>query len=403
MNLDDLLQIMDKTTANLTKLFDLWDRAKPMIPRAPSAGTCAEYEYLRRAWISLKEGLPKIDGWTITAELPDIDVVGREFIEYFETGEPPFDLLNETNEPERQLEEYRFRLTNARNRAIRDRINHLSDNVDRAIQKILEMYELNDDCEALYENPVWATKINNEDMLMVSNAIEEIERLLGDSIARRGKWTDFYRHLKFSQGNDWWNIGNVDWPSIHRDINATSLSESDPIPVPNVDLGTLSSQHPYGGAIINVNFSKMTDSEFEQLLFDLIRGLDGYENVQWLTKTNAPDKGRDISCDRIIQDAGGATRRERTIIQAKRWNKSIAPPVVHDTLSKLPLHEPPVIRNLIIATSGTFTADAVTAIEKHNEDGLRPIIEMWPDSRLRTLVLRQPHLIEAYRLKTILT
>ena len=39
---------------------------------------------------------------------------------------------------------------------------------------------------------------------------------------------------------------------------------------------------------------------------------------------NAPDRGRDISCERVIFDTLSGTRNQRVIIQAKHWlSKSV--------------------------------------------------------------------------------
>lgn len=72
VDLDELLQVMDRVAANLAKLQAIWDRAEPMIPSSPQRGTSREYEDLRRAWMPLLAGLPPIDGFVVTAELPDI-------------------------------------------------------------------------------------------------------------------------------------------------------------------------------------------------------------------------------------------------------------------------------------------------------------------------------------------
>jgi hypothetical protein len=133
------------------------------------------------------------------------------------------------------------------------------------------------------------------------------------------------------------------------------------------------------------------DDGFERLLFDLLRGLPNYQNVEWLMKTRAPDRGRDLSLERILRDGGGTTRTERVIVQAKHWTaKSVAPVDVAATLAALPMWEPPVIRALIIATSGRFTADAVAVVNKHNTDGKMPFIELWPESRLEVLLAQRP-------------
>jgi hypothetical protein len=116
--------------------------------------------------------------------------------------------------------------------------------------------------------------------------------------------------------------------------------------------------------------------------------------------TNAPDHGRDISVDRVTNDALIGTRTQRVIIQAKHWlTRSVRPADVSETLAQIALWAPPRVDFLIVATSGRFTADAVSWIEKHNEKGEQPVIEMWADSHLELLLAQRPHLIAGYRLR----
>ena len=83
-------------------------------------------------------------------------------------------------------------------------------------------------------------------------------------------------------------------------------------------------------------------------------------------QTRAPDRGRDLSLDRVLRDSTGSVRSERVIVQAKHWpKKSVGRSDVDD--SGVPLWQPPVVRGLIIATSGRFSADAVAYAEQHNE------------------------------------
>jgi hypothetical protein len=60
-------------------------------------------------------------------------------------------------------------------------------------------------------------------------------------------------------------------------------------------------------------------------------------------------------------------------------------------LSALSLWELPVIRALIIATSGRFAADAIGVVVNHNDVGKMTLIELWPDSRLETLLAQRLH------------
>lgn len=237
---------------------------------------------------------------------------------------------------------------------------------------------------------------------LIRNAISEIERLLGDTTARRGRWPDLHRHLSFSLGHDWHDIAEFDWPSVRRDIEAASLSDADPLPVPDLDLGAAASTHPTGGATTGLDWSAIDDDGFERLVFDLLRQLPGYQNVEWFMKTRAPDRGRDVSFERVICDSGGTIRTERGIAQAKHWSSmSVAPVDVTTTLAGLKLLEPPVVRVLVIVTSGRFTADAVELIENHNNEGHRPFIEPWPDSRLEVLLAQHPGLAASHRLQPV--
>ena len=125
------------------------------------------------------------------------------------------------------------------------------------------------------------------------------------------------------------------------------------------------------------------DDAFEHLLYDLLRDFPEHQNVQWLMQTRAPDRGRDLSLERVLQDGTGGVRTERIIVQAKHWLKrSVAPAEIAATLAGVKLWQPPVVRGLVIATSGRFSADAVKWAEQHNDTGAAPFIELWPESKL---------------------
>lgn len=380
---------MDRTSANLAKLDDVWKRAQPMIPTGPSRGSNSEYENLRRQWASLLPGLPPLNGWKVTAELPDIDAAGQAFIDYFDIGEHPFNLMNELEEPGAQLEEYRFRLSQARRNAVRERLETLTATINSVLPKIVK--DVPRDSVEPIEDPRTTE---------VDAAITEIERLLGDTTQRSGRWGDLHRHMHFNEGHDWHDIAEMDWPSAREDIEAAMFADADPVPVPDIDLGAAGSARPPGRASTGLNWSSFDDDSFERLLFDLLRDFPNYQNVDWLMKTRAPDRGRDISAERVITDDGGTTRIERVIVQAKHWTtKSVGPAEVQTTLGALSLWEPPSIRVLVIATSGRFTADAVAVVEKHNTEGKLPFIELWPNSRLETLLSQRPALRGSYGLR----
>ncbi len=386
--LGQLLGVMDRAAANLAKLDEVWKRAQPHVPTGPAGGSNREYDDLCRHWLALLPGLPPIDGWTVTAELPDIDAAGRAFIDYLEIGETPFALHNDLEVPGRELDEYRFRLAQARRRATRDRIAELTIQIEQGISAVIA--ELPEDVE----------RIDNDMTALVESGFREIGALLGDATERRGRWWDMSRHLRFSEPHDWRDIEELDWPDVKATLETSAMDEFDPLPVEQIDLGLAAASRPKGGVSVRVNWARLDDDGFERLLFDLLRGLNGYQNVQWLMKTRAPDRGRDLSLERAIADATGSIRTERVIVQAKHWTtKSVAPPDVLGALASLSTWEPPVIRSLVIATSARFTADAVAVIEKHNHDGKMPFIEMWPDSQLEAILATRPDLIAEHNLR----
>lgn len=389
MELDDLLNAMDRAAANLAKLEDVWDRAASFIPTGPARGSEPEYDDLQRAWGDLLAGLPPIDGWTITDQLPDIDGLGQAFIDYLDIGEPPFAALEAGEQPGKDLAEYRYRLSRARRRAARERLQQVTAIIDIALPRLLDGVPRDSQ-----------ERLAGTDIDQVTAAVGEIERLMGDTTQRRGRWDDLHRHLHFGQGHDWHDIRELDWPSVRSDVEAGALSDIDPLPVPDIDLGQASTGRLTGIATIALPWSHLDDDGFERLLYDLLRDFPEHQNVQWLMQTRAPDRGRDLSLERVLRDSTGGVRSERVIVQAKHWLKrSVGPFEVARTVAAVKLWQPPVVRGLVIATSGRFTADAVAWAEQHNNGDAAPLIELWPESKLETLLAQKPHLAAAHSLR----
>ncbi|MEO9105809.1 MAG: restriction endonuclease [Pseudonocardiaceae bacterium] len=117
-------------------------------------------------------------------------------------------------------------------------------------------------------------------------------------------------------------------------------------------------------------------------------------------RTRAPDRGRDLSFDQVLPTSTGESRTERGILQAKHWrSQSVGPAEVSNAVAGVTLWPPPVVRVLVIATSGRFSADAVTWKEQHNSKDTPPWIELWPDSKLETLLAQKLHLAAAHGLR----
>jgi hypothetical protein len=105
----------------------------------------------------------------------------------------------------------------------------------------------------------------------IAPAVKEIERLAGDTAERRGRWGDLHRHLHFGQGHDWHDNYEFDWPSVRSDVEGAGLSGTDPLPVPDLDLGDASAGQLTGTATIAVPWERLDDDGFERLLYGLLR------------------------------------------------------------------------------------------------------------------------------------
>lgn len=391
MELTELLDVLDRTAANIKKLEKVWARAESFIPTGPTVPVAEpEYDDLQRAWADLLPGLPPIDDWTITEGLPDLEQVGRAHIEWMEVGElPPSYLFEAGEQPGKDLAEYRYKLNRTRRRAVRDRLNELIAVVDAGLPVLLAGV------------PRDSGKVLDGDLRdQLRAVVPEIERLMGDTARQSDRWHDLRRHMRFSQGHDWHDILEVDWPSVRVDAEAASHSDADPLPVPDLDLGHAAAGRLTGGATSALPWDRLDDVGFERLLYDLIRDLPGHQNVQWLQRTRAADRGRDLSCERVTDTGAGSTRTERVIVQAKHWlSKSVGASEIAANVTNMDLMSPPVVRLLVVATSGAFTLDAVEWVERHNDKATAPFIELWPHSHLEMLLAQRPGLAAAHGLR----
>lgn len=228
--------------------------------------------------------------------------------------------------------------------------------------------------------------------------VDEVDRILGGS-PRSDGWSRLRRHLGFAKGVDLLDISEYDWPEVKRELRELA-TEREPHPIDVADVGDLVASKPRGHVSTALNWKALDDEGFERVMFAIISSAEGYENPDWLMRTNAPDRARDLSVIRVRRDSLGGVMRDRVIIQCKHWlSRSVAVPDIANAVAEVALWEPPSIASLVFATSGRFTADAVRWIEQHNHGGKRPSIEMWPESHLERLLAQRPHLAVDFGLR----
>lgn len=151
---------------------------------------------------------------------------------------------------------------------------------------------------------------------------------------------------------------------------------------------------------VKLQWDRLTSESFERLMFRLASEADGYTDVDWLMRTNAPDHGRDVAATRLRYDPLSGYTHERLIIQCKHWlSRSLTDDEIAKEVVSVDHWSNPPVDVLAIATSGRFTANAVSWVERHNAKGVRPRVEMWNDAKLEILLSAKTQLILDFELR----
>ncbi len=401
-SLNTAIRIFETAEANLVKLEKLWEEIQAVIPTGP-AGIAfmedLEYESNCRDFANILAALPKIDGWKPEINLMSLkeivqnrlDVLG-EIGSIMTTDDFSHSISAEEQiyKPGSLIQDYRYKFDRKRRELVRDALQVVIDSVDEDLRGLAP--ELESDAKS-------NEAITNSRFDDLKSHIAEIDTLLGGG-PRPNRWSDLYRHISFGLKGDLRDIIKHDWPSVKSGIRKSLYGEKEPMPVGVEDIGDLVSSKPSGSVMTKLNWKKLTPEEFERIIFTLISSAKSYENPEWLTQTNAPDRGRDLSAWRVYNDPLSGVSRQRTIIQCKHWlTKSISVSDIAKAKEQMKLWGSPKVDIHIIATTGRFTSDAVEAIEIHNQSdsGLR--IEMWADSHLESLLSSRPSLIAEFGLR----
>lgn len=390
--LNAALRIFEATEANLVKLERLWQEIESVIPSGVAFLEDSGYENNCMDFENVLTSLPKIDGWKPNIYLMSLHEIGQSRFDAMEVGEIECQISveNQIYEPAKLIREYRHKFDRKRRELVRDALQSAIYDIDE------DLRDLAIELEGEYEINDAVTRASFADF---KSHVAEIDTLLG-SEPRPSKWADLHRHLHFGLLSDLQDIIKHDWPSVKSGIRKSMYGEKEPIPIEIEDLGNLVSSKPTGPIVTKLNWENLSPDNFERVIFALISSEKGYENPEWLMKTNAPDRGRDLSVLRVHNDPLGGVFRHRTIIQCKHWlSKSVSVSDIAELKEQMKLWEPPKVDIHVIATSGRFTSDAVALVEKHNQSdsGLR--IEMWPESHLERLLSSRPSLIAEFGLR----
>jgi hypothetical protein len=386
------LEQFEVVEANLVKVERLWEELRSLFPVGlDMSDDYPDYDNRQQQFEIIIATLPKIDGWEPKVSVPSPLGIGQARLDWLEIDEPLAASQWESGlwESGAKIRRYRFLFNQKRRALIRDALVEAMDQVDADLCAVRQAVG-NPEPAAKLASPLWEQLRDHAD---------QIEVLLG-SDQKPPRWRDFRRHLAFGQGADLTDIEQHDWPAIKDGIRKNLYGVNEPLAVEVADLADIVMAKPRGSVTMALRWSQLDDDHFERLLFALFSREPGYENPEWLMRTRAPDRGRDLSVTRVIVDGLSGTTRQRVIIQCKHWlTKSIALPDASLAMEQTKLWPDPRVDVLVIATSGRFTSDAVQWIERHNASANSPRIEMWPESHLERLLAARPPLIAEFHLR----
>jgi hypothetical protein len=345
-----------------------------------------EYRQLQRDYANLLAGVPPIDGWRITERPHDLDEIAQWRLDAAEVGELAASISVEAQieSPHLEIDEYRDRLARCRRRLVRPRMEQIVARIDTSLAGL--------------DAPASVTG-TGEQAAQLNALFSELDRLLGK--AERGDaWSSCRASLEQGTMNALVALRDEHWQAVRQRFAVGVFEDGDPLPVAVEDLGVLADARPAGGATVALKWDAIDDDEFERMVFQLFVDAPGYENPQLLMRTNAPDRGRDVSVERVREDPLGGTLRERVIVQCRHWrSRSIADTDISDVLARISHWEPPAIDELVVVTSGRFTADGVRWAETHNHHGKRPRIHLWPETHLERVLAQRPELVAVFKLR----
>lgn len=392
MDLNEALKQFEAVEANLCKLERLWGQIKELLPTGNEIQVKDEDQYrsLLRSFSTIAKAMPKIDGVGLEERFLDPAEIIQGSIDCLELGE--FDAaLSFSNAIFGQgeiLEAYRFRMESKRRELARQGVNTICGAIEESLSKLEEP------AKSLREN----ARMPEEEWQVLTSLFKSIDALLGKSVRRPPAWAVMSRHLSFGVRVDYDDIILKDWPSVRQWLERALYGESDPLPVAVSDLGDLVRAKPKGPVSTELGWSQLSPADFERLVFNLIDRTKGYVNPQWLTDTNAPDRGRDLSVERVSEDDLTGSRRYRIILACKH-TRSVNLSVLAGLREQMKRWEPPRVDELIVVTTGRFTTDAIDYAERHNHGQEVMRLELWPGSHLERLLASRPELIAEFALR----
>jgi hypothetical protein len=138
-----------------------------------------------------------------------------------------------------------------------------------------------------------------------------------------------------------------------------------------------------------IDFSKLTDKEFEELCFDLLLQLD-FRGLIW--RQGGADSGRDIEGKRAVNDQLVGAYEEKWFFECKHYKKGVPVDAVNSKIAWADAEKP---RNIVIITSSYLSNSCRIWLEKIIPD--KPYtVHLVEGKQLKNVMLGFPTLVSKY-------
>ena len=147
------------------------------------------------------------------------------------------------------------------------------------------------------------------------------------------------------------------------------------------------------------SFDHLSDIEFEEFCFDLLKELD-FKNINWRKgtgKTTSPsDSGRDIECKRFTKDVDGKITEEKWFFECKHYKKGLPPEKIQGALSWANAERPD---KLVIVVSNFLSNPCKNYLETYIDENKPSFkIKYWEIKELEDLIFGKSKLLNKYKL-----
>lgn len=146
-----------------------------------------------------------------------------------------------------------------------------------------------------------------------------------------------------------------------------------------------------------IDFDKLTETQFEELCFDLLNELN-YVNLSWRKGTglssSPSDGGRDIECEFLRIHSNGETQLEKWFVECKHYKNGVPPEKLQSAISWANLKKPD---HFLIIVSNFLSNPCKNYIEELKEQQNYKI-HIWENPDLRRLLVGKTRILKKYGL-----